>query len=220
MKMPARFAMLAAVLLLAPATAAAAATVTGDYLEARTADVYTGPCFANGEMNLAGMEATLAWRIREGGWEGVRLDGLAVVAVVKAQATLGHPHADPRPIRSELLVDARGTTEQQRALEAMGRALGGEVLGTVTGVRAVPIEVALDGATARLAAGELAEIRTRPIGHGDHLCGNEEVFYTPLTAVEGAAPAYALVNEYRGDAFGVKWASNGKRSAFVARFAR
>jgi len=44
----------------------AAATIVGDYLEARTADVYTGPCFANGEMSLDGEEAMMAWRVRRG----------------------------------------------------------------------------------------------------------------------------------------------------------
>ena len=44
------------------------AQVTGIYLESRTADVYTGPCFANGEVNLTGYEAVLAWRIEKGSW--------------------------------------------------------------------------------------------------------------------------------------------------------
>ena len=40
-------------------------TIVGDYIEARTSDVYVGPCFANSEMNLTGQEAVLAWRVRE-----------------------------------------------------------------------------------------------------------------------------------------------------------
>ena len=38
-----------------------AADVTGQYLESRTCDVWTGPCFANAEMNLGGKTALLAW---------------------------------------------------------------------------------------------------------------------------------------------------------------
>ena len=60
-----------------------AALVSGDYVEARSADVWTGPCFANAEMGLAGQEAILAWRVREGGWGGVPLAGLSVVGVVR-----------------------------------------------------------------------------------------------------------------------------------------
>src|SRR5436309_668857 len=33
-------------------------TISGDYLEVRSCDVYTGPCFANAEMNLCGNEET------------------------------------------------------------------------------------------------------------------------------------------------------------------
>ena len=36
------------------------AAIKGDYIEARSADVYTGPCFANGEVGLVGNEAILA----------------------------------------------------------------------------------------------------------------------------------------------------------------
>ena len=71
--------------------ASAQAKVNGDYLESRSADVYTGQCFANGEVGLTGDQAILAWHIRSGSWNGVKLDGFSVVAVVKANATLGDP---------------------------------------------------------------------------------------------------------------------------------
>ena len=47
------------------------AAVTGDYLEARSADIYTGPCFAMSEVNLTGREAILAWKVNQGEWKGV-----------------------------------------------------------------------------------------------------------------------------------------------------
>ncbi|MBI5757839.1 MAG: hypothetical protein HZA46_04910, partial [Planctomycetales bacterium] len=40
-----------------------AAQITGEYIEARTCDVYTGPCFANGEVGTTGNEAVLAWKV-------------------------------------------------------------------------------------------------------------------------------------------------------------
>src|SRR5690606_9902987 len=82
----------------------AALTVQGDYVEARTCDVYTGACFANAEVNEAGKEATLAWKVRRGGVDGTSLEGLSVVAVVRANATLGDPYGDPLPSRSILLL--------------------------------------------------------------------------------------------------------------------
>jgi len=69
---------LACVVLLALSTLALGQQVRGDYIETRSADVYTGQCFANGEVNLVGDEAILAWHVQSGSWDGVPLDGLTV----------------------------------------------------------------------------------------------------------------------------------------------
>src|SRR6201981_3574699 len=69
--------------------------IRGDYIETRSADVYTGQCFANGEVNLVGKEAILAWHVQSGTWNGVPLDGLTVAAAVRAKSTLGDPYANP-----------------------------------------------------------------------------------------------------------------------------
>ncbi|HJT76666.1 MAG TPA: DUF1326 domain-containing protein, partial [Gemmataceae bacterium] len=71
------------------AAPAHAAGLTGHYLEARTTDVYTGPCFANADMNLTGKQGILAWKVDKGSLDNVALDGLGVVAVVVASDTLG-----------------------------------------------------------------------------------------------------------------------------------
>ena len=97
---PMKLALTLSLVLAGMAPAAVAASIEGDYLEARTADVYTGPCFANGEVNLAGKDAVLAWHVRRGSWNGTPLDGLGVVAVVRASATLGDPHVSPLPARA------------------------------------------------------------------------------------------------------------------------
>src|SRR5262249_14757266 len=62
--------------------------ITGQYVEARTCDVYTGPCFANADTGLAGRHAVLAWKIDKGTVDGTKLDGLGIVAVVAARDTL------------------------------------------------------------------------------------------------------------------------------------
>src|SRR5215470_16971589 len=58
--------------------------ITGDYMESRSADVYVAQCFANGEVGLVGDQATLAWHVQSGSWNGQKLDGLTVMASVKA----------------------------------------------------------------------------------------------------------------------------------------
>ena len=52
--------------ILALCTSAFAQQIRGDYIETRSADVYTGSCFANGEVNLVGNEAILAWHVQSG----------------------------------------------------------------------------------------------------------------------------------------------------------
>src|SRR5262245_34739210 len=79
--------------------------ITGQYVEVRNCDVWTGPCFANAEGNLTGKNAALVWRVGEGAIDGVRVDGLSVVAVVQATDTLGAKQSGPS--KAILIVDSR-----------------------------------------------------------------------------------------------------------------
>src|SRR5688572_9982442 len=69
--------------------AATGPSVTGTYVEARTAEVFAGACIMNGEAVTGGREALLAWKVDKGQVNGVSLDGLAVVAALAADANLG-----------------------------------------------------------------------------------------------------------------------------------
>lgn len=206
----------------ATTAAAPAPVIAGDYLEARTADVFTGPCFANSEVNLTGKEAILAWSVRAGGWGGVPLAGLSVVAVVRAGSTLGDPEGDAYAARSLLVVDRRADAAQRRALEAFAHAMAAGLLDDVVAVEAAPIATRFEEGSgfAEVAVEGLAEVRTRALDHGDHLCGNETVYYPPLTATADARPAATLAHRFDGDGLGKTWSSPGKRSAFVGTFAR
>src|SRR5882724_8608624 len=95
--------------------------IRGDYVETRSADVYTGSCFANGEVNLVGNEAILAWHVQSGTWDGVQLDGLTVAAAVRARATLGDPYANPYPAQAVLIVDEQSNPKQRAALVAFAK---------------------------------------------------------------------------------------------------
>lgn len=199
--------------------------IRGQYLETRSADVYVGQCFANGEVNLAGSEAIVAWHVQEGQWDGVPLAGLTVVGAVKAQATLGDPYAKPYPAKSVLIVDRQATPAQRQALINFAQEMGGPLLSHVVRVIDAPIDMevlSLQGdqhaARARLQAGDMVTVETRAIGEKDHLCGNESTFYPPLTATSHAMPAVAVTDEYRGNDLNISWTLHDKRSAFVGTF--
>ena len=200
---------------------AAAQQIRGDYLETRSADVYTGQCFANGEVNLVGNEAILAWHIKGGSWNGVSLEGLSVAAAVRAKATLGDPYGNPYPAQAVLLVDDQATDQQRAALQAFAQHMGGELLSHVEKVVFAPVELEVNPerhGAALLRAGEFATVQTRSIGDKDHLCGNEVTFYPPLTELSHSMPAVALTDSYNGTGLGVSWDLHGKRSAFVGTF--
>jgi hypothetical protein len=195
--------------------------IKGEYIETRSADVYTGQCFANGEMNLAGDEAILAWHVTEGKWDGADLTGLTVGAAVKAQATLGDPYAQAYPAKAVLFVEKSATPRQRQALINFAQEQGGELLRHVVKVMDVPVNMEVlqqHGGRARLQAGDFVTVETRGIGPKDHLCGNEATFYPPLTETTHAMPAVAMTDEYRGSDLKVSWTLHDKRSAFVGTF--
>jgi len=212
-----------ALLLVAGAAIPSKAAIKGDYLEVRSADVYTGPCFANGEVGLVGDQAILAWKVTEGSWNGVNLNGLGVVAVVKASATLGDPFHNPYPAKSVLIVDARATAEQRTALEGFAKSAAGELLKNVVRVESAAIELEVGEGSAhgaaKLVAGNLARIETRSLCEDDHLCGNEFVYYPPLVELAHSMPAFTLQESFAGLGLGVVWKRADKRSAFVGTFA-
>jgi hypothetical protein len=203
---------------------AAAAEIHGDYLETRSADVWTGPCFANGETGLVGREAILAWRVDKGAWQGVSLDGLSVVGVVKASATLGDPFASPYPAKAVMIVDEKATADQRVALVAFAQEMGGGILDTVVRTEVSPIAMSVtrddNQAMGILHAGDLAQVETRAVSAKDKHCGNEDVYYPPLTSTDHALPAVATLDKFSGEGLGVSWTTHDKRNAFVGSFSK
>lgn len=205
--------------------AAAPQEISGDYVETRSADVYTGYCFANGEVGLVGDEAILGWHVRQGSWQGVPLADLSVVAAVKAHATLGDPYEDPYPATAVLIVDSQATPEQRAALLAFARHMGGRLFDHVERVVSASIEFAVlrgsgHHSAALVRAGNFVIVQTRSLNDQDHVCGNEETYYPPLTQVAHVMPAVAVTDQYQGPGLHETWSNHGKRSAFVGSFLR
>ena len=213
----------------------AATDVAGSYVEVRSADVFVGACFANSEAGFSGKEATLAWKIERGSFEGVPMDGLSVVAVVRGHSTLGDPLADPSPIQSVLVFDERATTAQRNALRRFVRTSAGPVLGTVVREETAPIRferrrsqpddhhhvAAGSGVlqSVEVSAGSIVALQTRPFRESDHLCGNAEICYLPLFRdARGALPVFAERMVFRGEGLGAQWSIPNKLSGYVADF--
>ena len=218
---------LAAILVLAATVLTAkqpAPVISGDYLEVRSCDVYTGPCFANSEYGLSGKEGILVWSVREGSWKGVALNGLSVIAVVRTDGTLTDVRYEPRSGKAVLVVDEYATSRQKEALKDLALTMAGPLIKEVADVKAARMEVAMrtcaKAGCASVKAGKLVEVATRCLGSHDHICGNEQAYYPPLTEVTGAYPAYTELAAFKGQGLNSTWEATGQRSAFLASFSK
>ena len=227
---------LVGVYLLGGTAHAAAPQIRGDYIEARTADVFTGPCFSNAEVFITGHQAVLAWKVSAGSWDGVDLAGLTVAAAVRGTTTFSEDKPDQA--RSVVIVDERATARQRDALVSLARHMGGARLKNVAAVKTTKMslmveshEMTAEGAMvehkahgmpqapkAQFWAAGLAEILTRPLDSTDHLCGNEVVAYKPLSSGVDVLPAYTLGHRFRGEGLNTTWDDHNCRSAFVGHF--
>src|SRR5947209_19439201 len=81
-------------LLVLSASLASAAGIQGDYVEERTAGVFTGPCISNAEVFITGSQAVMAWKVNQGSWKGTDLRGVCVAAAVQATTTLSEDQPD------------------------------------------------------------------------------------------------------------------------------
>lgn len=199
--------------------------IRGQYLEARTCDVYTGPCFANAELGLAGKEAVMAWKVDAGNFQGIALDGMCVAVVLQADNSLGDDGVFPmqaREIDSVILVDERANAQQQDALVNFAREAASRYTANVQKIASAPMSLTNDHDSGRghFVAGKTAEIETRALAKGDCVCTNEMVYFQPLTDVAFAAPVYSLTQSYRGDGLDGKWTLNSTRSGFMGAFRR
>ena len=208
-----------AVLAAAPVFAGPGGSLRGDYVEARTAEVFTGGCIMGSEAETMGRQAVLAWRIAEGTFNGVSLDGLAVVAAIAGDHNLGIRElggAVPSLIKAAVMVDDRATPAQRDGLVAMVRALSRGLADNVVEVKAVPITFVRDDRsfTVKAGAAELA-VETK-IDHGV-ACGAMK-WFTPFSAGAEAAVGLTKVQEFWGGSLDSKWRQIDRRSAFFGTF--
>ncbi|HTU23736.1 MAG TPA: DUF1326 domain-containing protein [Gemmataceae bacterium] len=217
MKRTLAFTALALLLAAAPLSAAG---LNGQYIEARTIDVWTGPCFANADVNIGGKHGIMAWKVEKGEFNKVNLDGLGVVAVLAASDTLGTRQTGTG--KALLIVDARASRAQKDALIALAKQQGGELLRNIVAVRSAAVELNVcnceKGGCGTLRAGD-ARIETRCLDHKhDTVCGNESAFFPPLSRDVTANPALAAENAFTGKGLNGTWKDSGRRSAYLGTF--
>lgn len=196
--------------------------ILGEYVEARTCDVWTGPCFANGEINLRGDNAVLAWSVRKGSWQGVELKDLSMVAVLDAQGTLT-TNAEGK-VRTILYIDERASEEQGKALVSLLLKLSPDYAKNILEIEKRRIAYSRDGQEVSLEVGGPSgksvevKLKTKALSHCDTICGNEGKFYPSLSQAAHIECAKAVENAYSGSGLGLTWSDPDKRSAMFGQF--
>ena len=198
--------------------AATGPSVTGTYVEARTAEVFAGACVMNGEAATTGREAILAWKVDRGQVNGVTLDGLAVVAALASDTNLGIHEigGESTPARAAIYVDSRANAAQRKALVAMVRSLSGNLIGSVVQETAAPIRFADNGHLVTVSTDTVKLAVAKHLNH-EMSCGNKQ-WFSPLTKVDSAEMGTTDQNEFTGPALCSKWSDPNKRSSFFGTF--
>jgi hypothetical protein len=213
---------LAAVVGLASSVAMAAAgkeSVSGQYVEARTAEIFTGGCIMGSEAETMGKQAVLAWKVDRGTVNGVSIDGLSVVAALAGDRNLGLHEigGDRATVRSVVYVDERANPVQRIALAALAHDLT-KSMGTIVSVTAAPITFSDAGQTIHVATSNVALDVNKVMTH-DPTCGAQQ-WFNPLATVDQATMGVADQNTFSGSLLGTKWSDPNKRSAFFGTFSR
>jgi len=214
---------------------ASAEGIRGDYVEARTADVFTGPCFSNAEVFIYGNHAVMAWKVTEGSWNGVDLHGLCVAAAVNGTTTFAQDQ--PEKATAVLIVDSVANSREREALIDMAKTLGGARLSRIAlvttarmslkledhpesgGADSHPVHGMPQAPRASFWAAGIAQIVTRPLDERDHACGNEVIAYPPLSKGVSTQPAFTLGHAFKGQGLDTRWDDPNCRSSFVGHFA-
>ncbi len=205
-------------LLAVPSIAAGESFLSGTYVEARTAEVFTGGCLMSSEAETTGRQAVLSWRVDHGTLNGVSLDGLAIIAVVVGDKNLGiHELGGAKPnSRTALFVDDRASAMQRTALLSMAKKLSGDLMGTIVTIKPAPIQFIDHGHEFTVTAPTIA----LNVGkHAEHNmgCGAEQWFH-PLSAVTDPTIGMTNENSFTGSELGSKWNDPDKASAFFGKF--
>jgi hypothetical protein len=213
-----RMMVLAAAVALTGSPLLAGSSVSGSYVEARTAEVFTGGCVMNSEAGTMGKEAVLAWKVDHGTYHGVAVDGLSIVAALSGTANLGMVEmgGERATVRSTVFVDERANPAQRMALVAMANDLSKGVIGTVVSVTPTPIRFANTEHQIQVAGGPVTLDVNKHVTH-DPSCG-AQLWFKPLSTVEGAELGLAEQHAFTGTGLGVKWSDPNRRSAFFGTF--
>ena len=191
-------------------------SITGDYVEARTASVFAGACHYNGELVTDGREAILAWNIFHGSWKGVDLSGVRAMAEVVGDANLGDDQATRK---CELAVDPSATRAQAAAVANLLQSHTDSQIGELQPVHRAVISFRHDGGTYVINAEGFAAMTVHAMPNNDCCTQPNLVWYKPLMPLQHRKVGYTESSRYLAGTLGDAWQRADENSAFYGSFA-
>jgi hypothetical protein len=212
---------MAALLVTSAASAGDRGHVVGEYVEARTAEVFAGGCIMNSEAETAGREAVLAWRITRGTYNGVALDGLSMAAAVAGDRNLGMREMGgeaPDVVRAILTVDERATAAQREAMVQLARELAGGLITEVVRVESAPVRFETTATHIQVRASDALTLSVNKEMTHDSSCGAMQWFKPFSLQLTSSSMGTTEAHAFSGAGLGSKWSAPHKRSAFWGTF--
>ena len=195
--------------------------ITGEYVEARTAEVFAGGCIMNSEAETLGRQAILAWRITSGTFDGVSLEGLTVAAAVAGDRNLGMREMggeEPTAVKAIIIVDPRATAPQRDALVRLVRELSNGLITHVVRVDVAPVKFATSQNYIEVSVpNNSIQLTVNKEMKHDPSCGAMQ-WFKPFTKLADAALGVAEEHAFEGQGLNTKWSAPNKRSAFFGTF--
>jgi hypothetical protein len=195
--------------------------LTGEYVEARTAEVFAGGCIMNSEAETMGRQAIMAWRITSGSFDGVALDGLTVAAALAGDRNLGMREMggeEPTAVKAIITVDPRATPAQRDALVRFVRAMSRGLITQVVRVDTAQIRFATSQHYVEVSVPDSMQLTVNKTMKHDPSCGAMQ-WFKPFSTLQQSAMGVAETHFFSGQGLGTKWSAPDKRSAFFGTFA-
>jgi len=191
-----------------------ASQIQGDYIEARTASVFAGPCHYNAEYMVTGRDAVMAWHFTAGSFHGASLAGLKVMAAIASPGNL----ADNDARRSEITIDSSATPVQRAAVIALLNERYGAAMGNVIAIHDAPISFRHDGSQYVVSATGFAALKAESMPNDECCKMPSDVWYTPLITLNNRKVGYTTAATYTSGLLGAVWERDEENSAFYGSF--
>jgi len=192
----------------------AAESIQGSYGEIRATPRRSTEIVLHQDGQLS--HAVLAWQIRQGAYDGQKLDGQIIVAIVTAEPSPGAVFGHTKTV---FFVEDRATESQQKALVQLAKDLAPAIIhdaGTVTKAK-LDVRIAEGcGCGAAVLECPLAKVRTRKLTDADQPALGKVIEERPLSNVFSSNQSFTTEFTLAGDPI----AASSSITAFTGGFSK